>query len=709
VSKLVAQCSDQGARPSSSTARPHANVNGVHATHTTTTSGIPNSAIPIETVPHAQARPLDFTKTDFHRKLETLKRKPRSRLNPQTASRSKAEANGSSSNVVPSPLTTAGHMEMDVDTDTPSPVSMTGDVDPDLPGISARMEGVEATAVASRSFAGVQSAAGTGQSVAARPTSVATRTIIPQNRVATPGQRIVIRTPANSAMGHAAASVPSVTVPPVQAAQSTPEPTAVDIVRDLIATAERSSPVTTRRVADDDAPSPRVRTPSRSPSFEILDQETYIQSTTPVKKRKLAEAVGKTAPVPDLSGQEVELLSGIEQHAEAVSSDMLESLLEDEEMSSSAEATTNRAPKQPVPQAAPRAEPVVAVNPARPANQLAGWTALRDQSPKPINSLLDAVNMAANAYQAPPPATVALTSTSTSKFVRMKKTSGPEGNLTVSSTSVSTSAGNRVAQAPVFKVPHPVSLTAKAKDVPMVRTKESFPGASVKGKEPLRPEPVRPREPFERKASPPVPQASTADRQELWKKQAAQLNGGQVPKDVDSLLHGDDDDPFTALQQVENAVAGPSFTHAELPDQAYIHMLPEPRAADPMMSKDFDYRKFNDPLLDCINSLPEHAQNAAHIRVILEAYYSQSSLDRAPAIKIDGGEYDEYPPAEFKYSDEVYYSEKVPKPWLGKGCECVGPCSENSDCFCLKRQEMYFASYVTDPIAGPLKGFAYNE
>ena len=127
------------------------------------------------------------------------------------------------------------------------------------------------------------------------------------------------------------------------------------------------------------------------------------------------------------------------------------------------------------------------------------------------------------------------------------------------------------------------------------------------------------------------------------------------------------------------------------------------------MTKDFDYRKFNEPLLDCINSLPDHAQNPSHIRVILEAYYSQSTLDRAPAIKIDGGEYDEYPPPEFKYSDEVYYSEKVPKPWLGKGCECIGPCSEDSDCFCLKRQEMYFASYVTDPVAGPLKGFAHNE
>lgn len=632
-------------------------------------------------------------------------------MNPQTAPRSRPESNGSSSNVIPSPPAIAGHMDMDVDMDTPSPVSMTGTLDPVVPLVGAPMVGVEATVAAAvrSTVRDMQNVQGTGQTVAARMSSVATRTIIPQNRVTTPGPRTVIRGTANTA-GIRAAPAPSVTATS-NAVQPSVEPTAVDIVRDLIATAERSSPASAVQMIGDDAPSPRARTLSRSPSFEILDQETYIHTNTPAKKRKLANVAGTTmpsqsAPAPDLVGQEVELLSGIEENAEAVSSELLESLLEDEEMTSSAEATNICAPKQPAPSAAPKAHPVPAINSAqRPS--LSGWTALRDQSPKPLNSLVDAVNTAARAYQAAAPAATSSTST----FVRVKKSSGSESKSTgPAGRPVSTTAANRVAQAPVFKVPHPVNLTAKAKDVSIAQNKDAVLTSSAKGKEPVRPEPVRPREPFERKASPPVPQASTADRQELWKKQAAQLNGGLVPKDVDSLLHaGDEDDPFLALQQVQNAVAGPSFKHAEVIDETYIHMLPEPRAADSMMSKDFDYRKFSDPLLDCINSLPEHAQNPAHIRVILEAYYSQSSLDRAPAIKIDGGEYDEYPPAEFKYSDEVYYSEKVPKPWLGKGCECVGPCSENSDCFCLKRQEMYFASYVTDPIAGPLKGFAYNE
>lgn len=599
--------------------------------------------------------------------------------------------------------------------DSPSPASMTGFVDPDLPAISVQpMQGVESTAaVMPRTvIPSLQNAALAGQNLIARTTSVATRTIIPQNRVASPGPRIVIRGTANAVMGDPA--VPSIRVPPPilaqPPAQPFAQPTAVDIVRGLIATEERiSSPGPAVPIIENDIPSPRVRTPSRSPSFEILDQETYIHTTTPGKKRKLGKTFPpQDAPASDLSGQEVELLSGIEKNAEAVSSELLASLLEDEEMTGSA-GGIDSAPKQAVPPAAPRAAPVTAVNPVQTGTQLAGWTAPRDQAPKPFNSLIDAVNLAANAFQATAASAVPSTSSS---IVRMKKTSGPGMNSAVaSSTSISTASvavERPSVQAPVFKVPHPVSMTAN-KQTPIVRSNDSFPGVSVKGKEPVRPEPARSREPFERKASPPVPQASTGDRQELWKKQAAELNSGNVPKDVDSMLHGDDDDPFLALHQVQNAVAGPSFKYPEVTDSAYIHMLPEPRAADPMMSKDFDYRKFNDPLLDCINSLPEHAQNAAHIRVILEAYYSQSSLDRAPAIKIDGGEYDEYPPAEFKYSDEVYYSEKVPKPWLGKGCECVGPCSENSDCFCLKRQEMYFASYVTDPIAGPLKGFAYNE
>lgn len=723
-----------GSRPSSSTSKSNASVNGVSTTHaavsgTSTPPVAPGSGSSSHS--HTQSRPLDFKNTDLYRKLKASKVKRGSRLNPQPVPRPRPDANGIV-NPIPAPLSTAtaGHADMEVDTDSPSPAPMAGSIDPDLPLISAQpMDGVEptaATASARSALPGVQITSVTSQNIISRTTSVATRAIVPQNRVASPGPRIVIRGLGN-AMGKAAA--PSVTPPSSTtqpSVQPSAPPSAVDIVRGLIATEEHITSADPVEIIDEGPASPPARTPSRSPSFEILDQDTYIQKTASGKKRKLATTVpadvaAPSEPVrlpatskvaqsaPDLLGQEVELLNGIEENAEAVSSELLASLLEDEEMASTASAN-DLASKPTTQVAAPVAAPMAAVTSAQIESRIAGWSAPRDQASKPFNSLIDAVNMAASAYQS---TSTSASTSSSSSVARAKKTSGPAISSSLASNANSSTASAAVervhAQAPVFKVPHPVSMSIKGK--------EPVHGSSAKGKEPLLgvsakgKEPVRSREPFERKASPPLPQASTVDRQELWKKEGAALNAGRMPKDVDSMLHNadDEDDPFLAVQQVRNAVAGPSFKHPEVTDKAYIHMLPEPRGADSSMTKEFDYRKFDDPLLDCINSLPEHAQNPAHIRVILEAYYSQSTLDRAPAIKIDGGDYDEYPPPEFKYSDEVYYSEKVPKPWLGKGCECVGPCSENSECFCLKRQEMYFASYVTDAVAGPLKGFAYNE
>lgn len=66
------------------------------------------------------------------------------------------------------------------------------------------------------------------------------------------------------------------------------------------------------------------------------------------------------------------------------------------------------------------------------------------------------------------------------------------------------------------------------------------------------------------------------------------------------------------------------------------------------------------------------------------------------------------PPAEFVYSNKMFYGPGVAPPIQSRGCECIGPCKENSDCFCLKRQESYFASIVIEGAAA-YKGFSCNS
>ncbi|KAJ9100101.1 hypothetical protein QFC19_005781 [Naganishia cerealis] len=434
---------------------------------------------------------------------------------------------------------------------------------------------------------------------------------------------------------------------------------------------------------------PLSRPLSRSPSFELLTEEAFQRTTTPNKKRRFgpmpppdetrtanknknifaepaavpavtatAAATSTKVITPDLPDREEALLEEIGGVSEVeVSVDDFAQILEDEFVV----GTSTDEPKQPINQLQQNAPSV--------------------QHARPVQNAVPVQN-------ARPPVS---TSSSTSKSTSITKPARP----TV-----------------FFKVPTAANIMAN-NSTPTVSAGESSPflvnapySKSAKGKEP-----VRSAVPFERKASPPIAQITTLERQELWMKQAVTPQDSSQPMDIDTLLHAEDpeDDPFTATASDQNAVAGPSFAYPESsePEKARTFLLPESMGSFGM-SKDFDYRRFNEPLLDCINSLPPHAQNGSHIRVVLEAYYSQSSTDRAPPIKIDGGDRDEFPPAEFKYSDEVYYSDRVPKPWLGKGCQCVGPCSENSECFCLKRQEMYFASYVTDPSVGPLKGFAYN-
>lgn len=404
------------------------------------------------------------------------------------------------------------------------------------------------------------------------------------------------------------------------------------------------------------------RVPSRSPSFELLTEEAF-QRTTPAKKRKFSTMPPED---PDAARESRPLFT---EPAERLTS--VESIPHDS--SDGEELLLER----------------IAGNPEFEVNADYVAQSLVD------DLVIETATGATNQLETLPRSIAAFTSVQ-------------------SSTAIAATATKSARSTVLFKVPTSANTMANVM-TPTALPNESTPflvsepiSKSAKGKEPIR-SAVQ----FERKASPPVPQITAQERQQLWMQQAGIPFQASGTMDIDALLHANEpqDDPVTATESGENAVAGPSFAYpvqeSSGANKAYTHLLPEPRGSYGM-NKDFDYRRFNEPLLDCINSLPLHAQNGSHIRVVLEAYYSQSSTDRAPPIKIDGGDRDEFPPAEFKYSDEVYYSDKVPKPWLGKGCECAGPCSENSDCFCLKRQEMYFASFVTDPTMGPLKGFAYN-
>ncbi|KAJ9125553.1 hypothetical protein QFC22_000515 [Naganishia vaughanmartiniae] len=406
-----------------------------------------------------------------------------------------------------------------------------------------------------------------------------------------------------------------------------------------------------------------TRVPSRSPSFELLTEEAF-QRTTPGKKRKFS-----TMPPED---------------ARDTSSNRLL-------FAEPAAATTY---SETITQDSPDGEELL-------LERIGGDPGFEVDAEDVAQSLEDELNVEA-------------ATGSVRRLETLPKPDAPSMSLPNSTSTQTTAALKPTRPTVFFKVPTSANTMANVM-TPTVSAGETTPfsASAPISKSALGKEPIRSAVPFERKASPPITQINTQERQQLWMDKEVIPFQASGSMDIDALLHAEDpdDDPFTATESDQNAVAGPSFVYpaqrSSNADKAYIHLLSEPRGSYGM-SKDFDYRRFNEPLLDCINSLPLHAQNGSHIRVVLEAYYSQNSSDRAPPIKIDGGERDEYPPAEFKYSDEVYYSDRVPKPWLGKGCECIGPCSENSECFCLKRQEMYFASFVTDPTVGPLKGFAYN-
>lgn len=119
-------------------------------------------------------------------------------------------------------------------------------------------------------------------------------------------------------------------------------------------------------------------------------------------------------------------------------------------------------------------------------------------------------------------------------------------------------------------------------------------------------------------------------------------------------------------------------------------------------------RNFDTKLIDDWNRLsPTLTRNPSLHRMIFESYVAECLAADEPEsseIKvINDVDLEAIPPHfEFQYSNQMLYHRDIPDPEMGKGCDCDGPCHENSKgCSCLKRQNLY--NY------GMMKGFAYDK
>lgn len=101
---------------------------------------------------------------------------------------------------------------------------------------------------------------------------------------------------------------------------------------------------------------------------------------------------------------------------------------------------------------------------------------------------------------------------------------------------------------------------------------------------------------------------------------------------------------------------------------------------------------------------PKMTSNPGLHRLIFESYISECIQGAEPSITVHNDvDAESIPPNfEFQYANNMLYHSSVPEPELGLGCDCEGPCSENSTgCSCLRRQELY--NYDVN------KGFAYTK
>lgn len=115
------------------------------------------------------------------------------------------------------------------------------------------------------------------------------------------------------------------------------------------------------------------------------------------------------------------------------------------------------------------------------------------------------------------------------------------------------------------------------------------------------------------------------------------------------------------------------------------------------------------------SSLPQRRQALLQAQAQINHQYAMtatpsSSTRTTPVPKTASIPSHDHPPSEFVYSNDFFYHPTIGPRQRSKGCACIGPCSEAKDstCFCLARQQMYFADVDGDD-QGRIKGFACNE
>lgn len=138
---------------------------------------------------------------------------------------------------------------------------------------------------------------------------------------------------------------------------------------------------------------------------------------------------------------------------------------------------------------------------------------------------------------------------------------------------------------------------------------------------------------------------------------------------------------------------------------SHLYTFPVIDRPPPLDRRQKGKRSFDTRLIDEWNRMsPTMTQNPALHRLIFESYIDECVEGAEPEIKVHNTvDRESIPPhLEFQYSNDMLYHADVPDPELGKGCDCEGGCSEESDsCSCLKRQEAY--NY------GVNRGFAYDK
>ncbi len=168
--------------------------------------------------------------------------------------------------------------------------------------------------------------------------------------------------------------------------------------------------------------------------------------------------------------------------------------------------------------------------------------------------------------------------------------------------------------------------------------------------------------------------------------------------DIDQLMEADD-----STSAESEYIITPEATPSENSADGALYKVPS--AFDTVAAfQGLTYARFGNRMLDELNgpAMDSHPLDDSAIAIRkswLEAYYDQSSPDeQAPRLTIASRRY--CPPAEFVYSNNMFLGEDVPPPKTSKGCGCIGPCNENTNCWCMKRQELYFLGHQT--------GFAYQ-